>query len=338
MDKTTRRDCIAKKWIIVLGLIVSVGIALLCYMGIFILSEPVLDDYLTNVSSYPKSVLHAYSVYDNTSADYSNSVFFIGSSIVGAGFRSDKIRSSMNNSSEDIGLYNLQISMDTPLMRSLEMQKIIDAKPKMVIFGLTYRDLIDNLWKNERITLSRNNMKLRDDALYLYSNSELSDINSPPRLDYKKSYLLSAWKHALTNKKTSTSTPNSAQTSTTEAIMSVDELRKEANTSRMLVWHSELPAEHTRYKEALLYNVKTLDDVGIEVVIINMPIHPTLSDLISDTTRQNYFDVLNKTGTQWYNMEKLYSHGYFTDASHLSNKGTDAFSPLIADIISKGGI
>ena len=92
IEKTTEKDE-AKKWKVVVGIVVGISICFLMYFGLLLISEPIIDDYLSNVSPHPKATLYAYSIYDNTSANYSNSVFFMGSSIVGNAFKTDKISS-----------------------------------------------------------------------------------------------------------------------------------------------------------------------------------------------------------------------------------------------------
>ncbi len=329
LDKTVRKDGEAKKWIVVVGISLGLAIALTGYLGIFVFSEPVLDNYLTNVSSHPKATLYAYGIYDDSSTDYSDSIFFMGSSLVRAGIKTDKIAQYLNDN--DINLYNLYMPMDTPLMRSMEIQKIIDTNPKMVIFGITYRDVVDAVWYEERTALVYDSLDVRDDALYLYNSNELQDIQTPPKYDYKKTYLLSAWKNALQ----SPAPIDSSTVPQEPTVPSIEEIEKEANNPRNNDWHPTITDEPTRYKEALLYNVNTLQEAGIDVVIINMPLSPALSKLISEDTRLNYFNLLNSTGADWYDTEMYYSYECFTDLVHMSSIGSDQFAPVVADIISK---
>lgn len=322
LEKMTA-DSETKKWKVAVGIIVGLLIPFVIYFGVLFISEPVINEYLTEVSPHPAATLYAYSIYDNQSANYSDSVFFMGSSIVGAGFKIPKIYPYLNNSSFNyVDIYNLQMPMDTPLMRSLEMQKIIDAKPSLVIFGITYRDVMDVTWHNDRTVLVYDHLNVRNDSLYLYNSNELHDINAAPNPDYKKTYLLSAWNNKL-----------GLSLIQASPKLSLDGLRNQANTSSYLVWHPEITNESTRYKEALLYNVNTLLGAGIDVVIVNMPISPILSNLISDSTRQNYFDLLNETGANWYNMETDYGYDFFNDLMHASEYGSDLFAPVVADLI-----
>lgn len=322
IEKTTEKDE-AKKWKVVVGIVVGISICFLMYFGLLLISEPIIDDYLSNVSPHPKATLYAYSIYDNTSANYSNSVFFMGSSIVGNAFKTDKISSVLaERGFSDITVYNLHMPMDTPLMRSMEIQKIIDSNPSMVIFGITYRDVMDVTWSDDRTTLVYDSLKIRDDSLHLYNSYELNDIQTPPNFDHKKLYLLSALRTYFGD--------NVVQSA---PLKTIDELKEQANTSDYLVWHPEIGTENTRYKDALVYNVRTLKDAGIDVVIINMPISPILSDLISNESRQNYFNILNNTTAVWYDFEKDYDYDFFKDLMHATDYGSTLFAPVVADII-----
>ena len=114
--------------------------------------------------------------------------------------------------------------------------------------------------------------------------------------------------------------------------ISIDELRKQADDPADK-WRPVVPAEMTRHKQALIYNVRSLQDAGIPVVLINMPLHPLFSEKITDESRKNFFTLLNETGAKWYDMEYAYDAEYFRDSHHASLEGGTFFSRDMADLI-----
>ena len=336
LDKTKRKEPEAKKWKVVVGIVISLVICATIYFGILYISEPIIDDYLENSGGYPSLIYRAYNVYEDESVDYSKSIFLFGSSLVNAGIRPDKVSSELNQKGYDYTIYNLHISMDTPILRSLEIQKTIEASPKMVIYGVTYRDVVDTtMHSDERFTLVHDKLEIAENALFLYSQKELDLINTDPPADYNKKYILSALEWAVKKQLSpKTSVDNYVSTVPSSPVaLNIDEIEAEANGARYLVWHPEISKESTRYMEALLYNVRTLEDAGVDVVLINMPLTPALSELISDETRQNFFDLLNETGASWYDYERAYGYEFFGDIVHASSYGSDLFAPVVADII-----
>ena len=100
------------------------------------------------------------------------------------------------------------------------------------------------------------------------------------------------------------------------------------------VWRPVVTNESTICKDALLYNVRTLQNAGIPVIIINMPLHPLFSEKVTDESRQNFFDLLNQTGAKWFDMEKDYGDEFFRDSHHaMFEEGALVFSPRMADLI-----
>lgn len=337
LDKTKRKEPEAKKWKVIVGITLSLILCTSIYFGILYFSEPIIDDYLENSGGYPSLIYRAYNVYENESADYSNSIFLFGSSLVNAGIRPDKISSELSQHGYDnLTIYNLHISMDTPLLRSLEIQKTIESSPKMVIYGVTYRDVVDTtMHSDERFTLVHDKLEISEDALFLYNQKELELINTEPPADYSKKYLLSALEWAVKKQFTPKTLANASSNTTSPppVELDIDELEFNADGARSIVWHPEISNERTRYMEALLYNVRTLEDAGIDVVLINMPLTPALSNKISNETRQNFFDLLNDTGANWYDFERAYGYEFFSDLVHASSYGSDLFAPVVADII-----
>ena len=98
-------------------------------------------------------------------------------------------------------------------------------------------------------------------------------------------------------------------------------------------WRPVVPSGDTLNKQAFMYNVKKLEEAGIPVVIINMPVSPLLSEKITDESRQNFYDYLDSTGVTWLDMENMYDDSHFFDYIHSTWEGSLDFSQEMVDLI-----
>lgn len=64
-----------------------------------------------------------------------------------------------------------------------------------------------------------------------------------------------------------------------------------------------------------------------------MPIHPELSKVVSDESRNNYFNLLNQTGVAWYDYENYFNGDAFVDIHHVTFDSAKSFSSVFADLI-----
>ena len=99
------------------------------------------------------------------------------------------------------------------------------------------------------------------------------------------------------------------------------------------LWRPVITAEETRNVQALKYMVNSCKEANIPVVIINMPIHPLLSEKITDESRENYFEILDTLDVKIIDMEKEYGDEHFWDLIHTTWDGALAFSDKMTDLI-----
>lgn len=314
----------------VVGILVVLGST----FGVLLFFEPAIDTYLWN----QKEVLHLYDFYGAKVGQNETAVFFIGSSMIGDSIYTQGINEYLADMGLDITTYCLVMQGDLPIRRTVQIQNIIDAAPSLVVIGVTYENIISPSWPPERVILVHDKLKIRDDSLYLFSNSEIEDLSKEPDLWYKKQYIRSLFTYTPSSKeqwnyfvhpyhRVNLSFENSPVVDVDDStivnqLMGVDKL-----------YISAVDDSLTRYKEALIYNVQTLQNAGIPVVVINMPLHPITSSYITDDSRQNMYDLLNQTGAIWYDMERDYGREFFKDNHHASNYGALLFAPRMADLI-----
>ena len=297
-------------------------------------AEPVIDTYLNE----SKQIGHLYDFYDLKVGKNQNAVYFIGSSIIGDSIYPPYIEGNLSEMGYNFSIYNLIVNGDTPVRRSVEIQKIIDSSPLFVVYGVTYRSVADeSIWPDERVILVHDRLDVREDAWQLYSEKEQEDLQAEPTFHYKKKFLVNALSYS----------PASFDFFTHDYLndpygITAREYRSERKDPTQIfreandptdIWHPVVTNESTRYKQALIYNVQTLQNAGIPVVLINMPLHPLTSEKITNESRRNFSDLLNETGAKWYDMEFGCGDEYFFDSHHMTFYGATQFAPRMADLI-----
>ena len=331
LNRTVREDNEIKRWVVVTAIAIVLSITIGSLFGIFYLSD--VDKYLQDNNQ----IINLYDFYDQKVGENETAVFFLGSSIVGNSIYPPEINDIVKRSYPNITVYNLVVNGDIPIERALEIQKIIDAKPSLIIYGITYRsvsDHINNARFFEKSKLIYPRLDIREDCLWLYNDNEKTFF--APINDFeKKTYLRSAIEYRFSgnhNLINYSFDPRGGEQIRKLAFKDETQIIKEVNDPNS-VWRPVVTNESTRYKDALIYNVNTLQDAGIPVIILNMPLHPMLSEKITDESRANFYDLLNETGAMWYDLERDYGDEFFVDDHHASFDGALKFAPRMADLI-----
>lgn len=332
LNRTIREDSEVKKSYVAIVVICSAILILGLFLGLYYIAD--VDTYLKD----NKEIINLYDFYDQKVGENETAIFFIGSSIVGTNIYPPEINRIIKANYTNITVYNLFESDDIPILRTLEIQKIIDAKPSLIIFGITYRsvyDIIEDASFYERTKLVNSRLDLRDDSLGLYTDDE--KMHFTPFSDFeKRMYLFSAidYKFRGVHQSINYSFDAYGGAEKRKSVNNTEQAKIAwINNPQMFKWHPDITNESTRNKDALIYTVKTLQDVGIPVIILNMPLHPNLSEKITDESRANYYTLLNKTGAIWYDFEKDYDEDYFNDGIHATFDGALKFAPRMADLI-----
>lgn len=316
----------------VVGIVVALVLAGIIFIGIYFVAD--IDTYVYG----EKEILHLYDFYDAFDGNNGSSVFFIGSSSIGEAVYPPEINNILHEIGYNISTYNLVVFGDYPLLRSVQVQNIIDAHPSLVVYGVSYRDLVsEEGWIKEKVVLVHDSLKVRNDSLYLYSEEEINDINQNNDFKFKKIFLLNSLRYKVIGD----TSPHSLDYFTDpygeearkkfEAEKDFQSILKGSEDEND-VWRP-LVSANAGQKEPFLYIIRTLTDAGIPVVLVNQPLHPLYSEKITGDSRENYFNIFNESGVHWYDFETLFSDEYFHDSHHLSWTGSLAFAPVMADLI-----
>lgn len=332
LDKTKRKEPEAKKWKVIAGIVIGLVLVL---VGWSFFISPIIEEY----TSETKQIVAAYDVFESNEGNMETTVYFVGSSIIMYGIYAEEINRILSEKGYgNISVYNLGINGHYPLERALLIQNIIDSNPSLVIIGETYSMPNTKGVTEERIFLVNDRLKIRDDSLYLYSEDELRIIseNRNPTFFDEKRFLSSAIKHKISD------TPNKIDIESNDLFIGdrLDSENRDYNFQGVLDfpnrWRPVVTGEETRAGEAIIYNSKTLENAGIPVVLLNMPLHPLTSAGISDDTRDNFYNLLNKTGSQWYDYEYACPDDscWNKDGLHLAPyTGAKFFAPQMAELI-----
>ena len=337
IEKTIEKDGV-KKWAVVLVVILGVVLA---YFGLGLYLDIVgVNTYISET----KQVVAVYDFYDLKVGYDEIAVYFIGSSIIGCGIDSDEINRILKEEGYEITVYNLGIDGDNPLERSLQMQNIIESSPSLVIFGETYSRVTPQSLNEEKVFLVKDKLNIQIDSLHLYSTEELWTLLKPHTYLDNKRFVESAKKYSpkgieQTDSVVSTDLYTLTYGSTwryneeNNPKYSRDGIVAEANRGS---WSPVITDEMTNAKEAVIYNAQTLMDAGIPVVILNMPLHPLISEHVTEESRENFFELLESTGALWYDYEFACPDDeyWYKDGHHIAPEtGAEMFAPQMAELI-----
>lgn len=309
---------------VISAVIISFGIY---FITISILVNPYLGD--------TQRLLNIFDFYSDSGRDEGEYIYFIGSSQIREGIDAHLIEYYLDNVNYSVGVYNLGYTSDTPLRRITELNYLIDSKPKLVIIGMSYYQLSNRAKiHDDHLALISDRENLDDYSKKLFNENELKQIkmNYIELNIYKRKFLFSSIKNLINHESKYGNENNFKNPYRYTENKTHEELINLTKSHGLLNWRM-VNKDDNSMKKALNYTIEKLKAENIEVIIINMPLHPLLSETIPNTTKENYFLYLNSTGVNCYDFEKKYSQNYFIDLTHLNVVGRYNFSNEVAKII-----
>ena len=330
LDKTKRKEPEAKKWKVVVGIVVGLLLVILLFSSTYTISEPIVDEWL---STHPINSLFDFYEYHKDIDEMS--VYFVGSSLVATEVYAPAISDKLYNNGYNISIYNLFVPSETLIMRSIQIDEMVASSPDLIIFGISYSSFVQEHWNEEYMRLAYGEYNLTPELKSLYTGEELSLMY--PGLLYKVEYLKTAF-----HEKMNGMNPRGlekviepygvSRRQGFEETKDMESMISSANNPGN-TWRPIITAEETRNVKALRYMINTCKQENIPVIIINMPIHPLLSEKITDESRGNYFAILDTLGVKIIDMEKEYGDEHFWDLIHTTWDGALDFSDKMADLI-----
>lgn len=327
IEKTTKKDG-EKKWKVVVGIVVGLVFAGGLFIGCYFATEPIIDNSL---STYP--INEIFDFYSEKRGENETAVYFVGSSLVATEVYTPYITSKLEDDGYNISVYNLFVPSETLIMRSIQIEEMVASSPDLVIIGISYSSFVQEHWNDEHMMLAYGYYELTPELVSLYTDEELDSMN--PDLFYKRGYLIRSLIPKSVSEREGEYVIEPYGVSRRQGFEETKDMGSmvsSANNPENL-WRPVITAEETRNVQALKYMVNSCKEANIPVVIINMPIHPLLSEKITDESRENYFEILDTLDVKIIDMEKEYGDEHFWDLIHTTWDGALAFSDKMTDLI-----
>lgn len=227
-------------------------------------------------------------------------ILLIGSSHIGM-LNASHVQSIVNKKFHDYTVYNLAISSDRPSKRIHELEKIISLNPKLIVYGIGFRD-----FSNEQLPAN-----FLPDPKNSFNNF-LSE-NSPNFLENPKLVTLNVIKNTLqyNNKPENLekNTPFFPYTIEYNKITDLNELEQKTNSNlRINISNLEQNRDFLAIKEIL----STFSKNKIPTVLLLTPHNSYFLDSLSENDKQNFFTMINEINsnnhTEVYSLMKNYSN------------------------------
>ncbi len=261
-----------------------------------------------------------------------NKIFLIGSSHVGY-LNSTYIVKKILNFDTEFEVYNLAYDTDNPEIRSKSIEQIISLKPKIIFYGISYRDFETNIQEPFLLPDSK-------DFIEIFIKTDESKIN--PRLvtlkiiknifNYSNIIPDSGRKISFVN------TPFTTLDIASTIIPNQNELLKEIPiiiSQKNNVMIDLEGIKHVKFVEI----VERLEKENISLVVFVTPLHTKYLETISENEKKNFNSIIsnlkNNYNIKIYNFMNNYeSQNIWLNLSHIAvNEKSIIYSDDIANMI-----
>ena len=311
-------DPVLKK--VIFSLFIGVILACTAYGAIItLLVNPYLEDHTW------KLISNNFDVYQANSSR--EKVYLIGNSQIMADVNVTQVAQVLDNASVEI--YNLGVNFDTPLQRTIELQRLLQSRPSLVIMGNTFCSL-SNLTRyvpEDNLALVSEKITLDDYSRTLFTPGQLELIQYtiPQQYIFKRKFIVPAVQRKLGI------TIGGRAVVVNESLTYDEKLMIAQNPYDAFL--APVYQDDNEQKKAFLYIAAQLRRNNIPFIYLHMPLDPLRTATITSETRRNYFAFLNETGVPYYDFESTYPMDEFYDLEHLNRYGEEKFSLEMVHLI-----
>ena len=279
---------------------------------------------LQSVIPVPNANIAESAFFKQNFDDNIKKIFILGSSQT-ATLNTAHIIQKVVQTHNDYTVYNLSYDNDNPKKRLDSLQEIINLKPTIVFYGVSFRDFTPEIKIDDAFLISQ-----------IKNNFEL-DISVNPKL-----ITVTAMKNFLgdidlknTHKINQINTPFTEFGQRRSIIVDENELKKESMKSAMELIDFNDNEKLNDLKE-IISNLKKND---IQVILFAVPLPKIHLNLISDSEREEFHTVLNNVAKdfdiEFYDFTEKYENlSIWSDFSHVAlNPQTIIYSEDVARII-----
>ena len=320
---------------------------------IFVLSNPITSYlYLSNMDQ--DSTFHAeqnqiYRRFESIKEDENYKVIFLGSSMT----REDIDCIVIENYGDYLSCYNLGSSSDIPYLRLLEIPKIIETKPDLVIIEITPNTFanISNLDYLEPIielriglasTIQNENEQkywreniLEEHEKYLVDNSIEKTLFWNK---YRQDILNEGIRNSLSSDAKEIDIKNPARNYSVKNDSELLQLMDSFYDEKGSFFSNDIEKSINLFSIEIMVN--SLISNGIDVVFQSQPINPLAINNAPENFWDNYNSSVNKLEKTYHitHYNHFYSENYtFADLTHLDYEGRKNYSSNFANFLNEKG-
>lgn len=239
--------------------------------------------------------------------------------------------------------FNLGIAGILPVQLALQKDLIIGAKPKKVVLGVSALFFDETLNKNDDFFMVMNGQpKIKSDHFIekrlLENEKKLLSMNWFENDLYRRKFILPFYlavlRQIISPQPSAPSAINNFKNPRlfTYNQSSLDLAAKLQNPAISSIFWFENSSQ--RQRETLIYLISRLRGAQIEVIIVKMPLHPLVDEILSRESQDLFNAYLQKLSEQFnltvINIETNFSEEYFTDLTHLNSRGAELLAQKIA--------
>lgn len=277
----------------------------------------------------PSSTNHPF--YNQKFNEDSKKIFFLGSSHVGR--LNNTLVSEYVDDYKNIEIFNLAYGLDTPNERINTIEKIISLKPKIVFYGVSYRDFAD-IKSEKNLLPNLNQIKFKE----LEDNTFNPKINSLKLI--RNSFAELGFRSIVEKTTLEINTPFSTMQKGDMTVASIEELERISERFRFPQIQKSNISENDQ-----INNFKTiiekLQKNNIKIIVFTTPLSSIYLESLSSETKINFEFILNKIKEEYnleiYDFTKKYSNSLmWTNLDHISyNSDGMVYSKDVADILKR---
>jgi hypothetical protein len=291
--------------------------------------------FTINFSQNSERVDYKKEFFSNQLTTDKNKILLLGSSHIGH-LNMTHITNEIIEKKPDFIVYNLANNGDTPKIRHNDLDQIINLEPKLVFYGISYRDF-NELSKLEDSQIIDFDIK---NSIEKSIPEELKSIN--PQLLTRKAIRTVLDDLKIIEKPTydirPPNTPFFALGELQTKIISEDELKRQLLIVLPEPSKIQINLENENVKK--FYNIiEKLHENKIKTVVFTTPVHDIYLNEISDTSINIFNDIKKeiseKNNIKIYDFEKRYFElEIWNNLDHIAyNKKSVIFSDEVANMI-----
>lgn len=266
------------------------------------------------------------------------SILFIGESQI-----REHIYCSILDNSTGETCFNLGVNGIMPVQLALQKDLIISTKPKTVVLGIAAPTFDETTNQNEDLFMILGSSGIYADGFMEKrlndKEKELLSHNFYERALYKRKFIMPFYLAILKQIIFPADGPASIVNNFKDPHFfnrnqSLEELSGKLDDSQIASIF-ELEKGAKRQRDAFSYLINELTSAKIKVVVIQMPLHPLVSQTVPEESMQlfdNYVQELADTyDFHLLNMQDEFTEEYFTDLTHLNEQGAKIFSQKLVE-------